>query len=247
MWKRTVLTLFACLIAFPAYAGEVRVSAAVSLTDVLKVLQESYSSNRPGVRFVLNTGASGALAKQILQGAPADIFISAHPQWMDFLVEQRRVSSESVEVFAANRLVFVGRPEHEVSSLRDLLEMRRISMGSPRSVPAGQYAQEALTRAGLYEKLLADGKLVMTQDVRQALVHADRGEVDGAFVYRTDAALARNAVVLFEVPGDLHSPAIYPMAMTERGAQNPEARDFFDFLQGAEARGILQEHGFIVK
>jgi molybdate transport system substrate-binding protein len=246
MW-RTALILFACLHSFPAFAGEIRVSAAVSVNEVLKALQESYSRNHPGVNFIVNTGGSGALANQISRGAPADIFISAHPQWMDFLVNQRRVSPGTIEVLAANRLVFVGPPQRKVSSLTDLLQMKRIAIGSPRSVPAGQYAQEALTEAGVYEKLLSGGQLVMTQDVRQALVHADRGEVDGAIVYRTDAALARSAAILFEIPEDLHTPATYPMAMTEAGAQNPEVQDFFAYLQSPEAKATLEKYGFVVK
>jgi molybdate transport system substrate-binding protein len=162
-------------------------------------------------------------------------------------VNQRRVSPGTIEVLAANRLVFVGPPQRKVSSLTDLLQMKRIAIGSPRSVPAGQYAQEALTEAGVYEKLLSGGQLVMTQDVRQALVHADRGEVDGAIVYRTDAALARSAAILFEIPEDLHTPATYPMAMTEAGAQNPEVQDFFAYLQSPEAKATLEKYGFVVK
>lgn len=245
MWKRAILLLISFFLALPATAGEIRFSAAASLKDVLASLEQAWSHARPGVKFIVNTGASGALARQIEQGAPADIFISAHPQWIEFLVGRGAILSETVEVLAANRLVFVGLPGRDISSLHDLPQVRRISMGSPRSVPAGQYAEEALQNAGVYDQLR--GKLVMTQDVRQALVHADRGEVDGAFVYRTDAPLARNAVVYFEISQELHSPIIYPMGMTPRGKENPEAASFYRFLQGEDAREILKAHGFEVR
>lgn len=247
MWKQAIVLLLSLFLAFPAAAGEVRISAAASLKDVLESLEQGWFRTRPGVNFIVNTGASGALAKQISQGAPADIFISAHPQWIDYLVERRRIVPETVSVTVSNRLVFVGRPGKDISSIEDLPKLRRISMGSPRSVPAGQYAEEAMRHAGIYERLLAEGRLVMTQDVRQALVHADRGEVDGAFVYRTDAPLARNAVVLFQIPQELHSPAVYPMGMTPRGEKNSEAAAFFRFLQGAEAGEIFKAHGFEVR
>jgi molybdate transport system substrate-binding protein len=191
-------------------------------------------------------GASGALAKQIAQGAPTDLFLSAHRKWIDYLVDEGRVAPGAVRTLAANRLVFVGAPGVRAASLGDLPALRRIAIGSPQSVPAGQYAEETLRRAGLFDRLAATGQLVMAQDVRQALVYVDRGEVDGAFVYRSDARLARQAVLLFEVPAELHSPITCPMALTVAGALNPEAAAFFDFLQSEGAKRVLEKHGFIV-
>ena len=105
-----------------------------------------------------------------------------------------------------------------VKSLADLKALQRIAIGTPASVPAGQYAEQAMRAAGIYEELEKDKKLVMAQDVRQALIYADRGEVDGAFVYQTDAMLAKEAKILLVVPDDLYDRVSYPMVITTNGA-----------------------------
>jgi molybdate transport system substrate-binding protein len=102
-----------------------------------------------------------------------------------------------------------------------------------------------MTNAGIYATLEADSKLVMAKDVRQALVYADRGEVDGAFVYKTDALLATQAKILFTVPTELYPEVAYPLGLTVEGAKKAEARAFYDFLSSAEAVAILAKYGFL--
>ena len=140
-----------------------------------------------------------------------------------------------------------GRAAHPAHGMQDLPSLKRIAIGSPASVPAGQYAKQALTHAGLYEKLLKANKLVMAKDVRQALVYADRGETDGAFVYKTDALLAKKAKILFQVPQTLYPRVVYPMGLTVEGAKNPDARSFFAFLGTAEAKKVLATYGFVTE
>jgi molybdate transport system substrate-binding protein len=246
MWKQLLFSLLILLAALPAAAGEIRLSVAVSLTDAIHEICVDYSRAHPGTNCVSNFGGSGTLAKQIAAGAPADLFISANPKWVDFLIGEKRIGADTVRILAANRLVFVG-PKGRATSMVDLPKLRRIAIGSPKSVPAGQYAEEAMRNAGVYEQLAAKGNLVMAQDVRQALVYAERGEVDGAFVYKTDALLAREAAILFEVPKEFHSPVTYPMALTDSGAKNPETVEFFRFLQSAEAKKVLEKYGFVVR
>ncbi len=245
MSKKLILLAVALLVAAPALAAEIRLSVAASMTDAVKELGAVYSAAHPGVEILPNFGSSGALAKQIAQGAPADLFISANPRWMEFLVQEGRIAAGQVGNLAYNSLVFVGRPESNAASLDDLPRLQRIAIGSPKSVPAGQYAEQALKATGLYDKLA--GKLVMAQDVRQALVYAERGETDGAIVYRTDALLAREAKILFELPPDLYAEVTYPMGLTVEGTKNPEATAFLDFLKSDAARGILEKYGFVVK
>lgn len=237
------LLLFGAVI--PSWAGLVHLSVAASLTDALKELGALYTADHPGVSLRPNFGSSGALAKQIAEGAPADIFISANPKWMQYLVEQGRIAEGQSTTLASNSLVFVGRPGLQVAALADLTRLQRIALGSPKSVPAGQYAEQALQAAGLYQQLA--GKLVLAQDVRQALVYADRGETDGAFVYKTDALLAKEAQILFEVPQTLYDPVIYPLGLTREGADNAEAVGFFSFLQSQAARRVLEKYGFVIK
>lgn len=243
------LSLVLCSILFlasTAPAAELNLSAAASLREVINELTAEYGKKTAGVTFRKNFGASGALAKQIEQGAPADIFISANREWLDYL-QNRQLSDEASRcAFAYNSLVFAGTTKQPVDGLKELAKLRKIAIGSPRSVPAGEYAVESFKAAGV-EKELA-GKLVMAKDVREAMKYAELGEVDGAFVYRTDALLlGKQAKILFSVPEGLHERIVYPMALTAVGAKRKEAREFLRFLQSAEARKLLEKYGFAVK
>lgn len=234
------------MMAIPSLTGaaEVHLSVPASMSEALKKLSGHFKANHPDITLRLNIGSSGALARQIEQGAPADIFISANTRWMDYLIEKHLIDGARVGILAQNRLVFVGVKDKTVSSLADLTGLARLSLGSPQSVPAGQYAMEALTAAGIYQDLLTQNKLIMTKDVRQALLYADRGETDGAFVYATDALLAKHAVVLFTVPQRFHAPIVYPMALTPSGTNKTEARMVHDYLASPEAFSILTSFGF---
>lgn len=225
-------------------AEEVHLSVAASMTDAFKELDAAFAAGHPGVAMLPNFGSSGALAKQVAQGAAADLFVSANAEWMTYLEKEGKIARQTVRDLARNTLVLVGPQTVPVNSLSDLDAMQRIAIGSPRSVPAGQYAEQAMRAAGVYERLAAAKKLVMAQDVRQALLYADRGEVDGAFVYRTDALLAKKAVILYTVPADLHDAISYPMGLTADGEKNSAARAFYDFLAGPDAMKILEKYGF---
>ncbi len=227
-----------------ARAEELRLSVAGSMADVITELGTVFTSLHPHIRLLPNVASSGALAKQMAAGAPADIFISANPEWMDFVVAQGLVASTTVRPLVANRLVVVGPPKVKARHLIDLPGLQRIALGSPESVPAGRYAQQALIEAGLYESLRAAEKLVLAKDVRQALLYADRGEVDAAFVYATDARLAGRAQILFEIPQALYPPIIYPLGLTVTGQSKDSALIFKDFLFGDAAKAIFSRHGF---
>ncbi len=244
--KRIALLCFVFItIATPAMAGELNLSVAASLKEVINELSASYSSKHPATVFIKNFGPSGTLAGQIENGAPVDLFIAANNQWMDYLKEKNLVDGAHATMFACNSLVFAGTTTKKVASMHDLLKLDRIAIGSPKSVPAGEYAMTAFTNAGM-EKQLA-GKLVMAKDVRECLMYAELGEVDGGFVYRTDAMLAQKAKLLFEVPQKLYPRVTYPMALTLKAAQNVEAKTFYLFLQGAEAKSVLRKYGFVLK
>jgi len=244
---RTLLgaLLLSWALVLPALAVEVRLSVAASMTDATKRLIAIYEKQTPGVSVLPNFASSGSLAKQIGQGAPADIFISANPKWMKSLVDEKLVPAEQVRILAYNSLVVVGKNNLSMSSLDDVAKLQHIAIGSPKSVPAGQYAEQALKTAGLFSQV--QGKLVMARDVRQALVYADRGETDAAFIYQTDALLAKEAVILLKVPQTLYNEIAYPTGLTIQGSGNPAALSFYDFLNSAEAIKILKKFGFVVK
>ena len=226
-----------------AVAGEVNLSAAVSLKDVLTELAGTFAKKNPAVTFRTNFGASGAVAKQIENGAPADLFFSANVEWMDYLKRKKLLDDKSIAPFAFNELVFVGRPGLGVTGLPDVVKLKKVAIGSPGSVPAGDYAMQAFKKAGIDTEL--EHRLVMAGDVRACLTYADRGEVDGAFVYKTDALLAKNARVLFTVPQKFYSRVTYPMALTQVGVKNSDALAFVRFLRSPETRQVLLKYGFI--
>jgi len=250
MKKSVLVSFFAimliCLFTIPALAAGINVSAAASLREVVNELTGNYTKQNPGVVFQNNFGASGALAKQIENGAPADIFLSANMEWMDYLKTKNLIDEKNVSTFAFNVLVFVGKPETKLAKLQDVVKLEKIAIGSPKSVPAGEYAMEALKKAGLDTQL--ENKLVMAKDVRECLMYADRGEVDGAFVYKTDALqLAQNVKILFTVPQELYSRVTYPMAITREGNKKSDAAAFMKYLQSDGAQKVLLKYGFSVK
>lgn len=234
------------LLAVTASAADINISAAASLKEVVTELTGSFAKQNPGVVFQNNFGASGALAKQIENGAPADIFLSANMEWMDYLELKKQIDEKNVSTFAFNALVFVGKSESGVNKLQDVVKLQKIAIGSPKSVPAGEYAMEAMKKAGVDKQL--ENKLVMAKDVRECLMYADRGEVDGAFVYKTDALqMAQNVKILFIVPQELYSRVTYPMAITKEGSKKAEAAAFMKFLQSGAAQKVLMKYGFSVR
>ncbi len=244
IFRATLLLFIALLLTVPAFAGEVRISAAASLTEALKELVDTYQQQHPDDRLLPNFASSGTLAKQIVAGAPADIYIAANPKWLDYLQQQGMITRGSEQVLLRNRLVFVGAPDRKITGLQDLPALQRIALASPKSAPVGKYAEQALTAAGLYPQLLAGQKIIFAKDVRQALLYAERGEVDGAFVYHSDALLARQVKQLFVVPQELYPQVVYPAALTKQGAGKPAAQQFLAYLSGSDARQVFQRYGF---
>lgn len=244
-----VLSLALCCIPFltsTALAGELNLSVAASLRETINELSDVFEKKYPGVKILRNFGASGALAKQIEQGAPADLFISANTEWVVYLKDRKLVEPATIGTFAYNALVFAGTTKLPVSGMKDLAKLRQIAIGSPRSVPAGEYAMESFKAAGIDKELA--GKLVMAKDVREAMKYAELGEVDGALVYRTDALLlGKQAKILFTVPEGLHDRVTYPLALTVAGTKKRDAVEFLRFLKSAEARKVLEKYGFTVK
>jgi molybdate transport system substrate-binding protein len=248
--KSTTIRLFLAVFCFalltgPAFAADLNLSVAASLKEAVTQLSDDFSKNNPGVVFQNNFGGSGALAKQIENGAPCDIFFSANIEWVDYLKDKKLLDPGNSAIFAFNELVFAGRPDLNVKGLKDVLKLDKIAIGSPKSVPAGQYAMEALKKAGIEAQL--EKKLVMAKDVRECLMYADRGEVDGAFVYKTDVQMARNVKILFIVPQDLYPRVTYPVALTITGSAKTDAAAFYKFLQSDEAKKVLAKYGFAVK
>jgi molybdate transport system substrate-binding protein len=235
------------LVAVGVGAQELTLSVAVSLKDAVEELGRSFMAARPGVTLRYNFGASGDLQKQIEAGAPVDLFLSAAQRQMDELEKQNLIVPASRRAFARNALVVIKPADSRVDITKpaDLLEARvgRIVIGSPKTVPAGQYAEENLRALGLWDRL--QPKLIFAENVRQALDYVARWEVDAGFVYTTDAAArAQGVKEAFRPPDDSYRPVIYPGAVVAASKQAALARAFLDLLGGAEGRAVLSRFGF---
>lgn len=228
-------------------AEEVTVSVAVSLKEAVEELGRGFMAARPGVTLRYNFGASGDLQKQIEAGAPIDLFLSAAQRQMDELEKRNLVVAGSRRAFARNVLTVIKPADSRIDIAKpvDLLEPRvgRIVIGSPKTVPTGQYAEESLRALGLWERL--QPKLVFSENVRQALNYVARGEVDAGFVYTTDAAArAQGVKEAFRPPEDSYRPVVYPGAVVAASKQPALAQAFLDLLSGPQGRTVLSRFGF---
>jgi len=223
---------------------ELLVSAAASLKDSLEKIEPQFRSQHPNISLVFNYGPSGTLQKQIEEGAPADLFLSAGMKQMDALIEKQLIDQSTI--WLKNDLVVVSPADnpHTLSSLSDLTSSSiiKIAVGQPESVPAGQYTQDTLTQSKLWEKL--QEKLVFAKDVRQVLHYVETGNVDAGFVYRTDALVSKKVVIVHEVDASLHKPIIYPAGTIKNSAHAEEAAAFYQYLQTEEAQQIFKQYGF---
>ncbi|HJO37039.1 MAG: molybdate ABC transporter substrate-binding protein [Vicinamibacterales bacterium] len=224
----------------------VRVSAATSLTNVLEEIAREYERAAPGVRIELNIAGSNTLARQIVTGAPVDLFVSANTVEMDRVERSGRVRRGARVSLLSNQLVVVV-PDDRIppSTLADLESagVRRIALGDPEGVPAGVYARRYLESRGVWATL--SSKVVPTRSVRAALEAVEAGNADAAFVYRTDAATAPSAVIAFAVPVDDGPRIVYPVAVVEDGPNPIGAEAFLRFLRGPVATPLFERTGFI--
>jgi molybdate transport system substrate-binding protein len=224
-----------------AAAEEVVVFAAASLSDAVKEIAAGFEA-RTGHEVVASFAGSNELARQIKAGAPAGVFLSAHPGRVDELEQAGLVAKGDRVDLLGNRLVVVvpavsrlaiSRPEH-------LGAARRVALADPQSVPAGIYAREWLAARGLWD--LLKERVVPALDVRAALAAVDSGFVDAGVVYRTDVSAARSAKVAFEVPEAEAPRIVYPAALLRPAS--PAARAFYDHLRSPEARAVFARLGF---
>ncbi len=225
----------------------ITVFAAASTTDPLQAAAKAYQAEQH-VRVVCSFAASSTLAKQIGQGAPADVFLSADEQWMDWLAKRGAIAPASRVDLLGNGLVLIapaGRaPVISVATGFDIggAFTGRLAIGDPTNVPAGIYAKEAFTRLGWWDGLA--GRLAPAADVRAALRLVELGEAELGVVYATDARADAKVVAVAAIPPELHAPIRYPLALT--ATAKPAAAAFAAWLRGAAARRIFTDAGFSV-
>jgi len=231
----------------PIGSSEIFVAAASSLTDVLQAVSKAYDApERPRVAF--SFGASSNLARQLVEGAPVDIFISADEKKMNQLERKGLVDRRNRRNLLSNRLVIVKLEESsvQVKSPFDLLrsEVRRIALAEPSSVPAGLYAKAYFKEKGLWQQI--QSKVIPVSSVRAVVATVESGNVDVGVVYKTDVAVSRLLTVAYEVPPEEGPKVVYPAAILERSKDRRTAEDFFKFLFSGTAQAIFKRYGFIL-
>lgn len=224
---------------------ELSIAAAVSLTESLNELKVIYEIEHD-IELTFQFGGSGTLARQIEQGSGADVFISSNVNWMDELENKKQILSETRQDIVGNQLVLVASEDAELTyadvSEINPAEIGQLAIGNPESVPAGDYAKQALTALGLWNAL--ESQLVLAKDVRQVVTYVKSGNVDAGFMYKSDVVVAEGLQVLAAVESELHDAIIYPGAVIA-GTESKEASvDFLRFLLTEEAQEIFKSYGF---
>jgi molybdate transport system substrate-binding protein len=247
MTKPTLL--LALWTGFPgaARASEVTVFAAASLTNVLQELGAAYEA-QGGQHVVFNFAASSTLARQIDEGAPADLFFSADEAKMDGLEEHGALVEGTRRGLLSNTLVVVVPADSKLilAGAQDLAgsAVRVLALAEPQSVPAGIYAKEYLRRAGVWRAVV--DKVVPTENVRGALAAVESGNADAALVYKTDALISSRVKVAYEVGAGAAPQIAYPLAVVKGGRNVEGGKAFAAYLESPEALAVFRRHGFLV-
>lgn len=230
-----------------ARADEILIAAAASLTDVLKEIGSIYRvGSKRKVNFTF--GSSSMLARQIDEGAPADIFFSADLPQMDNLDKKGRLEPGTRKNLLSNTLVIIVPADSKLtlSSPKDLLkpEVKRIALAQPSSVPVGIYSSKYLADEGLWNQVKP--KVIPVQDVRATLAAVESGNVEAGFVYKTDAAVSKKVTAVYEVPIHKGPQITYPIAIVKESKKKKAARHFLSFVVGPAAKERFKKHGFIL-
>ncbi|HYE82795.1 MAG TPA: molybdate ABC transporter substrate-binding protein [Clostridia bacterium] len=223
---------------------DITVCAAASLREALEELKPGFEQSR-NIKLSFNFASSGTLQKQIEEGAPADLFISAGRKQMDALEDKGLIDKAGRRDLLKNRLVLVAAKEYKdiIKTAAELISPdAKISIGEPETVPAGQYAKESLTNLSLWDKL--SGKLVFAKDVKQVLAYVESGEAAAGIVYASDATVLKDSCAVQTFEESTHSPIVYPAAVVSASRDKASAESFFDYLMSDEAQQVFGKYGF---
>jgi molybdate transport system substrate-binding protein len=254
--RRRVLAAFTAAIAAAALPSaaiaqdkSITVFAAASMKNALDEVDNLFTK-QSGIKVVASYAASSALMKQIEQGAPADVFLSADVDWMDYGIKHNLIKTDTRKDLLGNRLVLIAPKDSKIGNVTiapgfDLAALAgdgRIATGDVRAVPAGLYAKAALEKLGIWSSV--ESKLAMAENVRAALVLVARGEAPLGIVYETDAKIDPGVKIIGVFPEDSHPPIVYPVAMIKNA--KPEAAQYLAFLTTPQAKAVFERYGFQV-
>ncbi|MCR4434978.1 MAG: molybdate ABC transporter substrate-binding protein [Clostridiales bacterium] len=221
------------------------VSAAASLKDAMEEIKKNYESEKPGTTITYNFGASGSLQQQIEQGADVDVFVSAAEKQMNALEEKGLLLDDTRKDLLGNRVVLVvPKDSTAVGDFKDLTgeKVRKVALGEPASVPAGQYAEEALTKLGMLDAVKS--KAVYGKDVKTVLAWVETGDADAGIVYETDAKVSHKVKVAAAAPQNSYTPVTYPAAVIKAGKNTDSAREFINYLYSEKSKPVFEKYGF---
>ncbi|GIU08633.1 molybdate ABC transporter substrate-binding protein [Shewanella glacialipiscicola] len=239
------------LICSPSFAADneqVTVFAAASLTNALNEIGQQYEKEHK-TKVIFSFASSSTLAKQVTNGAPADLFISANQKWMDYLIEAKAVDVSSRKTLLKNTLVLIAEKDSPITEvtlnsdwdIKAALQGNRMAVGDPDHVPAGQYAKQALESLNLWKT--AEPLLARANNVRAALALVEQGEAPFGIVYATDAKVTQKVKIVATFPATSYSPIEYPIALVKQES-TASAKAFNEYLQGTSAKNVFEKYGF---
>jgi molybdate transport system substrate-binding protein len=245
----TIISLFSagCKNRQTIEANELTVSAAASLKEPLEEVIKRYEKEA-SIKVNLNSDASGSLQKQIEQGAPVDLFISAGKGQVDALLEKGLADKSTYSEVLKNSLVLIVSNDYEktISSMEALKEKDiKLVLGETATVPVGQYSKQFLEKTNLWTSF--QNKIIYAKDVKSVLNYVENGEAEAGIVYSSDAVNLKSSYIAYRIPEDTHSPVVYPMAVMENSKNKTSARDFLNFLQKEDVEAIFKKYNFDVK
>ncbi|WP_432322011.1 molybdate ABC transporter substrate-binding protein [Yersinia enterocolitica] len=234
-----------------AMAADMTVFAAASLTNALQDIAAQYKKEKQ-VDVVASYASSSTLARQIEQGAPADLFISADQQWMDYAIDKQQMVANTRYILLGNELVLIAPKGSKITKVeidkktdwKKLLEGGRLAVGDPDHVPAGIYAKESLENLGAWATLAPE--MARANNVRSAMALVERAEAPLGIVYGSDAIASDKVKVVGVFPEASHKPVEYPMAIV-KGHENPTVTAFYDYLKSPAAAVIFEKYGFTTR
>ena len=222
---------------------ELTISAAASLQDAINEIKTAYEKENSNVKINLNFGASGALQQQISQGAPVDLFFSAAEDKFEKLKDEKLI--EKGKNLIGNEIVLVVPKDSDqsINEFEDLPKAEKMAIGTPETVPAGQYGKETLENLGVWKDI--EEKVVYAKDVRQVLTYVETENVDAGIVYKTDALTSEKVAITATASEDTHTPIIYPVGVIKESSHLKEANAFYEYLQTEKAMEIFVKYGFV--
>ncbi|EJG1029365.1 molybdate ABC transporter substrate-binding protein [Vibrio parahaemolyticus] len=246
-WKKHACLAAILSISFSTNAAtDLKVYAASSMTNAIDEIAQDFKE-KYDVTVTPVYGGSSSIARQIINGAPADVFISANTKWMDYLVDEGVIDGDNVTNLVRNSLVLIAPQSSSLAvfnfadakAWEAALNGSRLALGNPMSVPAGMYAKESLTTLGVWKEIQT--KVAPAKNVRLALALVERGEAPLGVVYKTDAQLTSKVKIVGEFASDTHAAIVYPAAVV---SDSTESRQFFQYLKSEDAKRVFAHYGF---